>query len=78
MTNKTFFAPAGRADDLQLQQQQQSVSHAAFITAMLDAVPDMMLVLNEHRQIVAANRRLLDAFGVSDHVCGQHWCRTRF
>ncbi|MEI6205965.1 MAG: ATP-binding protein [Desulfuromonadales bacterium] len=62
----TFFAPAGRADDSQLSQQQRTVSQAAFITAMLNAVPDMMLILNEHRQIVAANKSLLSAFGVTD------------
>jgi len=62
----TFFAPAGRAGEHQLSEQQQLVSQAAFITAVLHSVTDMMLVLNEHRQIVAANRLLLDAFGVAD------------
>jgi len=62
----TFFAPAGRASELNLAEQLQSVSQAAFITAVLHSVTDMMLVLNEHRQIVAANRLLLDAFGVAD------------
>ena len=55
----TFFAPAGRAGEHQLFEQQQSVSHAAFITAVLHSVTDMMLVLNEHRQIVAANLSLI-------------------
>ena len=62
----TFFASAGRASELNLAEQLQSVSQAAFITAVLHSVTDMMLVLNEHRQIVAANRLLLDAFGVAD------------
>lgn len=64
----TFFAPAGRADDQHLSQQQLSVSQAAFIASVLDSVSDMVLVLNEQRQIVAANQRLLEAFGVADQV----------
>jgi signal transduction histidine kinase len=62
----TIFAPAGRADEQQLSRQQQAVTHAAFITAVLNAVPDFMLVLNDNRQIVAANSKLLAAFGVED------------
>ena len=66
MMETTYFAPAGRADDNKLSQQHQAVLQAAFITAMLNAVPDMMLVLNEQRQIVAANQKLMSAFGVTD------------
>jgi nitrogen-specific signal transduction histidine kinase len=62
----TFFAPAGRADEHQLFHQTNAVAQAAFIGALLQAVPDFMLVLNEQRQIVAANKRLLAAFGVAD------------
>jgi K+-sensing histidine kinase KdpD len=62
----TFFAPAGRADSEQLSDQQQAVVQAAFISAMLQAVPDMVMILNEHRQIVAANGRLLSAIGATD------------
>ena len=62
----TFFAPAGRADEHQLFQQSNAVAQAAFIAAVLQAVPDFMLVLNKERQIVAANKRLLNAFGVAD------------
>jgi len=62
----TFFAPAGRADELHLSQQHQAILNASFITSVLNSVTDMTLVLNEQRQIVAANRQLLDAFGVPD------------
>jgi signal transduction histidine kinase len=62
----TFFAPAERADADQLAHQHLSVSQASFITAVLHSVTDMMLVLNEQRQIVAANSCLLEAFGVTD------------
>jgi Signal transduction histidine kinase len=66
LTGKTFFAPAGRADEYQLLHEQQSIAQAAFITPLLGAVPDMILVLNKHRQIVSANKRLLSLFGVAD------------
>lgn len=36
--------------------------------ALLDAVPDMVLILNEHRQIVAVNKRLLSVFGVANQT----------
>ncbi len=68
MIESTYFAPAERADSLQLTAQQQAVIQAPFITALLQAMPDMMLVLNEHRQIVAANKKLLDAFCVADQT----------
>ncbi|MDD5286419.1 MAG: ATP-binding protein [Desulfuromonadaceae bacterium] len=66
MEEATLFAPAGRSDAGELNDQQQAVLHASFITAVLHAVPDMMLVLNNHRQIVGVNSRLLSAFGFSD------------
>lgn len=62
----TFFAPAGRVDEHELDEQQLSVSQASFITSVLNSVTDMMLVLNEKRQIVASNRLLLDVFGFAD------------
>lgn len=62
----TFFAPAGRSDEHQLLLQHQSISQAKFMTALLYSVTDMMLVLNEHRQIIAVNRKLLDTFGIAD------------
>jgi K+-sensing histidine kinase KdpD len=64
--DSTLFAPAGRSQAHQLLQQHQSISQVKFITAVLNSVSDMGLVLNEHRQIVAVNRNMLDAFGVTD------------
>lgn len=66
MKEATLFAPSGRANAQQLNDQQQTITQASLITALLNAVPDMMLVLNEHRQIIAANGRLLSMFGVTN------------
>jgi K+-sensing histidine kinase KdpD len=62
----TLFEQTGRSDESLLLQQQQLVAQASFITALLNAVPDFMLVLNEQRQIIAVNKSLLAAFGVTD------------
>lgn len=62
----TFFAPAERASEQTISQQQLSVAQASFVSAVMHSVTDMMLVLNEQRQIIAANKLLIDAFGVAD------------
>jgi len=60
----TMFAPPERASAAEIADQ-----HAAFIAASplvvatLDAIPDIVLVLNPHRQIVFANTALLDYLG---------------
>lgn len=65
MSIATFFAPAGRADELLLARQKDSIDDAPFITAVFNAVPDMLLILNEQRQIVAVNNKLMTAFEVT-------------
>lgn len=62
----TYFAPSGRADEKELLQQRLSVSQAKFMSAVLHSVTDMMLVLNEQRQIIATNKKFLDALGITD------------
>ena len=42
------------------------IVQASFISAVLYAVPDYMMVLTQQRQIVGANWHLLSAFGVTD------------
>lgn len=66
MAATTFFASAARSEAPQLLEQHQAVHQAAFITAVLQAMPDMVMVLNQHRQIIAANQRLLDMLGMSE------------
>jgi hypothetical protein len=61
-----FFAPAGRTYEQLLSKQHFSVSQSIFITAGLNSFTEMVLILNEQRQIIAANKPLLYAFGVAD------------
>lgn len=68
MKETTVFAPPGRADLLQLSDQRQAIIEDPAILAAINSVPDMILVLNSHLQIVAVNRPLLATFGVADQA----------
>ena len=68
MAEPTFFAPSERASDFEIAAQINAVSVEPIISIFIDAVPEMILVLNEHRQIVAVNKKLLSTFGVSDQT----------
>jgi len=62
----SWFAPAGRASEKYLQDEKRAVASSDLIATLLNAMPDFLLVLNERRQIVAVNQRLLTVFGVSN------------
>ncbi len=61
----TYFAPAERAGEAELRAAWQAFHSDATASTMLDAVPDMALVLNQQRQIVDANRRVFEQLGVA-------------
>ncbi len=63
---ESYFAPTGRVSGQMLQNEKSAVANNKMISTLLNAMPDLLLVLNECRQIVAVNSRLLDAFGVAD------------
>lgn len=56
--NVTFFAPPERLSDEEIAQQVSALQNADNITTLLDAMPDLVMVLNHHRQIIFANRNL--------------------
>lgn len=62
----SWFAPAGRVSHEALLQETAKVANSKLISVLLNAMPDFLLVLNEQRQIVAVNQRLLTTFGVAD------------
>ena len=67
MTNiETFFAPAGRATKDVMHDQSQAIKEADFAAILLDAIPTLAMILNEHRQIAAVNNRFLQAFAIVD------------
>ncbi|MCR4412548.1 MAG: ATP-binding protein [Thermoguttaceae bacterium] len=53
-------APSGRVSSEVLQRQRASVVQTPLLQATLDAMSEMVLVLNPCRQVVAANRRVLE------------------
>ncbi|HSV74481.1 MAG TPA: HAMP domain-containing sensor histidine kinase [Chthonomonadales bacterium] len=62
----TCFAPAERDGPVLLRRQRSAFLHDRLASAMLEAFPDMAMVLNGRRQIVAANQRMLSAVGAED------------
>ena len=61
---ETFFAPHGRASSAELEQDQLKLTDESLVQALIDAMPDLGMILNHHRQIIAVNEKLLKAFDV--------------
>ncbi len=62
--DQTLFAPAARADAQTLKRQAEFFSEAHITRHLLDAIPNILLILNEQRQIVYTNKALMDLVGV--------------
>jgi signal transduction histidine kinase len=56
----TYFAPAGRDGPDELSRQRYLVRHTSLLQQTIDAMSDVVLILNSSRQIVGANRPLLE------------------
>jgi signal transduction histidine kinase len=67
----TRFAPAERAAEADLRRQVAYFSAETLTRHLLDAVPTLLVVLNQHRQIVFANRALLETLGPRVAPVGQ-------
>ncbi|NLC57940.1 MAG: PAS domain-containing protein [Armatimonadetes bacterium] len=63
---ETYFAPAERMDPEALHRERDAFLASPFSKALLDAVPEIILVLNKQRQIIAMNAYACQVFGVSD------------
>lgn len=55
----TLFAPAERAPQKELKRQAAFLNDPSILRLMLDAVPDIVLVLNEYRQMIYCNQAML-------------------
>jgi signal transduction histidine kinase len=60
---KTLFAPAERATEVQVRDLHQVLSRIPLFESLLGSVPDVLLLLNENRQIVFANDAALCLVG---------------
>jgi len=63
---RTYFAPAGRAPRRDLRRLARKSIEDPVIRTVLEAVGGYVMILNTHRQILAANRELLDALLVEE------------
>lgn len=63
---ETHFAPAERTSEEQLRVEIHSVSDNPVIDGLLGAVGGLLAVLNEKRQILALNEKLLATLGISN------------
>ncbi len=67
----TEFAPAERASQQDIHQQGQRFLNDTLVNELLNAVPDIFLILNENRQIVYANKAMLDFIQQApEHIFG--------
>ena len=64
--NETDFATAQRSDADEVAGLSRTILALGLMTHVLEAVNDLVLVLNEHRQIVFANRNFLSLLGAQD------------
>jgi signal transduction histidine kinase len=62
----SLYAPAERATSEALEKQRRYFSDAWFFGELLHFVPDMVMILNAQRQVVYANRAVLEAVGAQD------------
>ena len=60
----TFFLPAERAGAAEVAEAAERVRRTETVRTVLDAMPGPAVVINRFRQILAANRRLLDDLGL--------------
>ena len=55
----TYFAAPGRDTKDDFARKAAIVRNSTLLTAALDAIPGMVMILNQHRQIVAVNRAMV-------------------
>jgi nitrogen-specific signal transduction histidine kinase len=68
----THFAPAGREPHDEICRKGHVIQSTPLLMQALDAMPNMVVVLNGHRQIVAANASLLTVLNATrDQVMGK-------
>jgi K+-sensing histidine kinase KdpD len=65
----TWFAPAERVDDHAIAQLREQIDADPLVGGILRALGGFVAVLNEQRQVLAANQGLVDALGVEDPSC---------
>lgn len=65
----TFFAPPKRIPTEELQQLAERLVDDPIVKVLLDAVNGYVLILNEQRQVLAANNEVLEALNFKSPIC---------
>jgi signal transduction histidine kinase len=56
----THFAPAGRDMESEIRRKNEVIETAPLLQQTIDAMPDLVLILNGNRQIISTNRAVLE------------------
>jgi nitrogen-specific signal transduction histidine kinase len=68
----TFFAPAGRDEPDEFRRKRRTVRNTPFLQQALDAMPNLVVILNDNRQVVAASETLLTMLDTAiDNLLGK-------
>ncbi len=63
---ETFFASAEREDQLKVEERNASLSNSEQVSYILNAIPEIAVILNKERQIIFSNNSLLNFLGFTD------------
>lgn len=63
---ETCFAPAKKTESSVFADQVDSISKSPVMSKLMEATSGLLVVLNEHRQIVGLNEAFLDSLGITD------------
>ena len=66
---ETWFAPAGRENQRNLEELAEFCLHNPITQVLLESVDGFVLILNRQRQILAANPNVLKALNVQNADC---------
>lgn len=67
-----IFAPAERADIKNVLQDAEELKGANLAENIINEIPTILMILNQHHQVVFVNQRLTDEFGVlSEEILGK-------
>lgn len=65
---KTFFAPAERATAEVLKAEFSGLDGAEYIDTVINALPEVVAIINKERQIIFGNKKLLSLLGIDEET----------
>lgn len=65
----TYFASPEYADAQTIQEQHAAISKLPFVSKLVESIPEIVMVLNDQRQIIYANQSLAELLNLNDLGC---------